>query len=103
MKLTKGDRLVVGWAIGQMQGVNKTDARLVVSLQDHLKLDEVTEVKHEELDQNSDYEISDLQLGWIKDQMNGAFDAAKVPPPLARYTLALLEKVEQALEMGAVK
>ncbi len=92
---TKGERLAVSIVINQIEGVNRTDARLISKVDEHLELGEVLAgVPIASMGEKAEFDLADLEVDWIKDHVNKAFDAQKVPPFIAGSALSLEDKLK---------
>ena len=99
--LTKGERLTVSIIINQIEGVNRTDARLISKVDEHLELSEVLAgVPIAKMGETAGFDLAELEVEWIKDHINKAFEAQKIPPFVAGSALSLEDKlkVEEAKE-----
>ena len=95
--LTKGERLAVSIIINQIEGVNRTDARLISKVDEHLKLGEVlTGVPIAKMGETAEFDLAELEVEWIKDHVNKAFEAQKIPPFVAGSALSLEDKLNLA-------
>lgn len=92
MLLTTGERALVSVLIKQMPGVDKNDARMVVTIGESLRFEEDLSVASWKEEQP--FELSKLEIGWIRDRLSEAFKGRKVPPSFAREALALSDKLE---------
>lgn len=96
---TKGERLAVSIIINQLEGVNRTDARLVSKVDEHLELGEVqVGVALVDMGKVAEFELAELEVEWIKDHINKSFEQQKVPPFVAGSALSLEEKLKAELE-----
>lgn len=95
MFLTNGERAVISILIQQIEGVDKNDARMVVAVGDTLNLNDQQSFGTAEQDVGEEYEIGKIEKGWIKDKLNSAFQARKVPPFVAKHALSLSDKLEK--------
>lgn len=93
MNLSNGERSVI-YNIIVTKGVNKQDARMVVSLNDKLNLEDPQSFRPSETDDNQEYDLAEVELGWIKDRLNGAFNESRVPSFLSKWAISLIEKLE---------
>jgi len=93
---TQGERLAVAIIINQIEGVNRTDARLISKVDEHLVLSEVqnTGVPIAEMGKAAEFELAELEVEWIKDHINKSFEQQKVPPFVAGSALSLEEKLK---------
>ena len=97
--LTKGERLVVSIIINQIEGVNRTDARLISKVDEHLELSEVMAgVPVAKMEEVAEFDLAELEVEWIKDHVNKAFEAQKVPPFAAGSALSLEDKLKNEPE-----
>ncbi|NOR90107.1 MAG: hypothetical protein GQ524_07610 [Anaerolineales bacterium] len=94
MELSNGERAVISILVQQMEGVDKNDARMVVAVGDTLNLNDQQSFKLDEQDITEEYDIGKVEKGWIKDKLNDAFQARKVPPFVAKHALTLSDKLE---------
>jgi len=92
MLLTTGERALISVLIKQMPGVDKNDARMVVTIGESLRFEEEFSVASWKEEQP--FELSKLEIGWLKDKLNESFRGRKVPPSFAREALALSDKLE---------
>jgi len=96
---TKGERLAVSIIINQIEGVNRTDARLISKVDEHLELSEVLAgVPIASMGEVAEFDLAELEVEWIKDHINKAFEAQKVPPFVAGSALSLEEKLKDEPE-----
>jgi hypothetical protein len=82
--LDAADRFVIGWLIGQLPGVNRTDARIISSLDEKLKLGEVPSWKRGEEGDAEPFELTKIEVDWIRDHIDAKFKEQKVPPQLSQ-------------------
>ena len=95
---TKGERLAVSVIIAQLEGVNRTDARLISKVDEHLELDEVQAgVPIINMGDRAEFELAVLEVEWIQDHINKCFDKQKVPPFIAKHVLSLENKFKPEL------
>lgn len=92
--ISKGERVLVAVLINSLPGVNRTDARLVTKVSDHLALEEVGSVPVVELGEVNEFDLAELEVSWITDHLNKAFEKQEVPPGLAKHALSLEEKLK---------
>lgn len=78
-----------------MQGVNRSDALLVRSLERKLELQNVAILRQEELDDNSEYELSDVEVSWLLSVIERQFSLSAVNPRLAGAVLDVEEKLRK--------
>lgn len=96
---TKGERLAIAVIINQLEGVNRTDARLVSKVDEHLELGEVQAgVTPDKMGDVAEFELAELEVEWIKDHINKSFEKQKVPPFAAGSALSLEDKLKAELE-----
>lgn len=88
-QLNAADRFIVGWLIGQLSGVNRTDARIISSLDSKLKLEDVPSWKRGEEGDAEPFELTKIEVDWIRDHIDAKFKEQKVPPQLSQPTTAL--------------
>ena len=93
MELSNGERAVI-FNIISTAGVNKQDARMVISLREKLNLDDQQSFRPSETDDSQEYDLVEVELGWIKDRLNSAFNESRVPPFLSKWAISLIEKLE---------
>ena len=93
--ISKGERVLVTWLINQLEGVNRTDARLITKVEEHLELDDVATVPVAVIHEKAEFELVDLEVAWILDHINKVFDTQKMPPTLAKYALSLEEALKE--------
>ena len=92
---TKGERLAVAIIINQIEGVNRTDARLVSKIDEHLELGEVQAgVPLPGMGEVAEFDLADLEVEWIKDHINKSFEQQKMPPFIAGSALSLEDKLK---------
>jgi len=97
--ISNGERAVVLMLINKIDGVNRTDGRLVVKVQEHLRTEEVIQVPIAELDDTEDYELTELEVEWLIDHIDKSFNKQEMPPSFARFALSLEEKLKDAEEV----
>ena len=97
---SKGERFVVAFMIGQLAGVNRTDARLVAKVSEHLELDVVQSIPNAELTQEGEFELATLEIDWVLDHINKTFNDQKMPPMSSRFALSLEDKLKDTKEVG---
>jgi hypothetical protein len=105
-RISKGERVLVSWLIVNLPGVNRTDGRLVTKIGDHLDLHEVAvPVPFEDAKSVSDYELSELEVQWILDHIEKAFNKQEVPSNLATHAFSLEDtiKPEEKLDKKSKK
>lgn len=94
-EINKGERILTAWLINNIKGVNRTDARLITKVYEHLDLGEVQgAVPLKDLKKLFAVDLADLEVKWITDHINKAFDKQEIPPSLASYTLSLEDKLK---------
>lgn len=96
--ISKGERILVTWLINQLEGVNRTDARLITKVEEHLELDDVARVPVATINEKSKFELVDLEVAWITDHINKTFDTQKMPPSLAKHALSLEDKLKEEVK-----
>jgi len=94
-EISKGERILVSWLIGKLEGVNRTDARLIRKVSEHLELDDVMSVPMDEIEEASEFELAELETEWILDYIDKSFGKQEVPPALSKYALSMEEKFKQ--------
>jgi len=100
LKITKGELVFVGRSINMIEGSNRTDTRLIVSIQDDFKIDEIADkgIPVKELGDTIDVIASRLQLEWLIDLIDKRFKKADIASFEARYVLTLEDKLKVLLE-----
>ncbi len=94
-KISKGERVLVSWLIVNLPGVNRTDGRLVTKIGDHLDLHEVAvPVPLEDAKSKSEYELAELEVQWILDHIEKAFNKQEIPPNLAMHAFSLEDVIK---------
>jgi len=94
----KADRVVVGWLLTTVQGVNRTDARIVAKLRSAFDIENLGVIRNEEAQDKYKAEVSDLELRWVLDIIDKRFGESAVPTNLAAYVLDFEERAKQILE-----
>ena len=101
---TKGERLAVAIVINQLEGVNRTDARLVSKVDEHLELGEVQlGVPLANMGEVAEFELAELEVEWIQDHIDKSFKKQRVPPFVAPHALSLEEKLKAEPKKEAKK
>ena len=96
---TKGERLAVSIIINQIEGVNRTDARLISKIDEHMELSEVLAgVPVASMGEIAGFDLAELEVEWIKDHINKTFDTQKMPPFVAGSALSLEDKLVDVAE-----
>lgn len=94
-KISKGERVFVSWLIINLPGVNRTDGRLVTKIGDHLNLDEVAiPVPVEDAKSVSEFELAELEVQWILDHIEKAFNKQETPSHLAKHAFSLEDVIK---------
>jgi len=98
--LKKIDGLLVFWMLNQIEGVNKTDARIVSKVEDAFDLisKPSMELPPEEYNNDIDIEVSELELGWIRDKLESFFKQSKVPTRLGRFAIEFDDRMKEIIE-----
>ncbi len=96
----KADRVVVGWLLSTVKGVNRTDARIVSKLRSAFEIEDLRAVQNEEARDEYAAEVSDLELRWVLDIIDKRFGESAVPTNLAAYVLDFEERAKKILEGG---
>ena len=99
----KADRVVIGWLLTTVQGVNRTDARIVAKLRSAFDIENLDTVKKKEARDEYEAEVSDLELRWVLDIIDKRFDESAVPTNLAAYVLDFEERAKKMLEASKDK
>ncbi len=96
-KISKGERALVLWIISQLPGVNRTDARLVSKVREHMLLEEVENgIPKKEIEDTSAIDLAELEVAWVLDHINKMFEASKVPPMISDMALSLEDKFRES-------
>lgn len=87
--ITKAERAMVLALISTLGGVNRTDGRLIASVEEKLRLDEVASVLKSEADISEEFDLVELESKWILDRIGKVFDGSEMQPQLVKYALSL--------------
>ena len=91
--ISKGERILINWLIDQLKGVNRTDARLIAKIDEHLELGEVqTAVPVSEVNDVNKFELAELEVSWVLDHIDKEFEKQAILPSLAKYALSVENK-----------
>ena len=92
--ITKAERAVTLQLISTLKGVNRTDGRLIGKIEDDLRLGEVVAVAQADVDVTDTFDLGELEVAWILDHVNKAFEKSEMPPMMAKYALSLEAKLK---------
>ena len=99
--VSTGERFVVSNLITNKGTTNRTDARLVVNVEDHLELSAEDNlggsITLDEAKDENIYTLSQLEAEWILDLIEKGFVQEKMPIRLARFALTLEEKLKTTI------
>jgi len=94
ISLTKIERGGILDVVMSLQGINRSDALLLRSIEIKLELREVTVLQQSELDDNSEYDLSDIEIEWLSVVIDKQFGASAINPRLASSVLSVESKLK---------
>lgn len=92
--ITKAERAMVLALISTLKGVNRTDGRLIASIEEKLRLEEVASVLKTEANMVEEFDLVELEVKWILDRIGKVFDGSEMQPALVGYALSLENKLK---------
>lgn len=100
LNLTVGERVAVITLIGDKQQVNRSDARMVMSIEDSLHTNDASlgQVTFEEAEKEAEFELDAIEIRWILDGIEKLFGEGRMPRQVARFALSIEEKLKDALQ-----
>jgi len=102
LSITKGECIFIARSMNMLDGANRTDSRLIVSIQEDFDLEKTAksdeETTPEHLLDVYTFKVSKIQCEWLTDQINKRFEKHDVRAFEARYALNLEDKIKKLLE-----
>jgi hypothetical protein len=102
MELELSERAVIVWMIAELGNAGRTAARMITRIYDNLILETAQGFSPATAHEVGVYDISGIELEWIRDQLNKHLDDQNptMPVSLARHAVRLSDKVSARLEDG---
>jgi hypothetical protein len=103
LTMTNGERLVVNYMIREKdpraggRGIDISGARIISELRDSLKMFDLEIQTDEDAEKAIEYEISRLELEWLRDEIEKASEGKRFPAVYAVFIVRLYDRVRSAL------
>lgn len=94
MILTKIERGAIFDCVMSLQGVSRSDALLLRSVEEKLKLQETAVLRSDEFEENSEFELSGVEVEWLLNIIDRQFKASVVNPRLSSALLSAENKLK---------
>lgn len=96
--ISNAERAMVLQIVSGVEGVDRTEARIIDRITTLLDLYRVTNVPMEEADEENNYALQTAEVEWLLDQINEWFGDKKVQPLTAGFFLSLETKLKEGLD-----
>lgn len=90
---TKIERGAILDCVMSLQGVSRSDALLLRSVDEKLKLQETAVLRSDEFEENSEYELNEVETEWLLGVVDRQFKASAVNPRLSSALLSAESKL----------
>lgn len=98
VELSNGERLIISWLLGQIEGLDKEGSRKTAAIIEELGLEELDNVSQDTVNAQERYELSGYEVRFILDELDQVFDSRKVKAVQAKHAIGVYDKLKGAME-----